>query len=60
MVVGCADALSTDVREAIVNEVRHEGVNDAVVALSPLFPRLDQSEMTKERELVAHGGHREA
>lgn len=59
MVVASAGALPADVSEAVVNEVRHEGVDDAVVTLATVFTRRHQLEMAKKSELVAHRGHRQ-
>ncbi len=55
-----AGPFARDVGEAIVDEVGHEGVDDAVVALSALFARSHQLEVTQKRKLVAHGRHRQA
>ena len=51
---------ASDVGEAVVDEMRHEGINDPVVALAPVFAGGHQLEVTEKRELMTHGRHREA
>ena len=55
-----AGPFARNVGKAIVDEVGHERVDDAVVAFSTLFTRCNQLEVSQKRELVAHRRHREA
>lgn len=55
-----AGPFARNVGEAIVDEVSDEGVDDTVVALSSLFTRCDQLEVSQKRKLMAHRRHREA
>ena len=52
--------LTADVREAIVDQSRHEFVDDAIVGLATFFTRCNELQMPQKRELVAHRRHRQA
>lgn len=48
-----------DVVQAIMDQMRNERVDHAVVAFSPVLARSYQLEMAQKRELVTHRRHRQ-
>ena len=60
MLVRGTGPFTTDMGEAVMDEVGDESIDDSVVALSTFLPSGHQPEMPQESELVTHGGHREA
>ena len=59
MVMRRAGAFACDVGQAIVDEVRDESVDDAVVTFSTVLTGRHQLQVPEERELVTHRRHRE-
>jgi len=57
MTMGRIGALASHVRQAIVNKVGNERVDDAVVVLSAFHAGGHEFQMTQEGELMAHRRH---
>ncbi len=58
MAVRRARTLTTDMRQAVVDEPSHEDVDHPVVALASFLTSGHQPEMSQNGELVADGRHR--
>ena len=59
MVMRRAGAFACDVGQAIVDEVRDESVDDAVVTFSTVLTGRHQLQVPEKRKLVTHRRHRE-
>ena len=46
-----------DMRQAVVDELGYEGIDDAVVALATLIARRNQLDVPQECKLMAHRRH---
>jgi hypothetical protein len=57
MAMGRPCELVADMRQAVVNELGYERIDDAVVALATLIARRNQLDVPQECKLMAHRRH---